>query len=152
MAVGCTLVEPLADVEVNVPGVMAILAAPVVAQLSVLLAPEAMLVGLAVNEPTVGLLGALLTVKLCETGVAAAYALLPACVAWMVQEPAATNVAVVPLTVQTLAVVDAKDTIKPELAVADSARGVPTVCAPGLLNVIVWDCNAPAEFPSAPRL
>jgi hypothetical protein len=31
---GLTLVEPLADVEVKVPGVMAILAAPVVAQLS----------------------------------------------------------------------------------------------------------------------
>jgi hypothetical protein len=54
VAVGLTLVEPLGDVEVNVPGVMAILAAPVVAQLSVLLEPEAMLAGLAVKELMVG--------------------------------------------------------------------------------------------------
>ncbi|MFZ1052806.1 MAG: hypothetical protein ACLPH5_20845 [Candidatus Sulfotelmatobacter sp.] len=40
----------------NVPGVMARLAAPVVAQLSVLLEPEAILVGLAVKELIIGLL------------------------------------------------------------------------------------------------
>ena len=51
---GLTLVEPLADVEVNVPGVIAIFAAPVVDQLSVLLEPELMLVGLAVKELIVG--------------------------------------------------------------------------------------------------
>jgi len=56
VAVGLTLVEPLADVDVNVPGVMARLAAPVVAQLSVLLEPEAILVGLAVTELIIGLL------------------------------------------------------------------------------------------------
>jgi hypothetical protein len=38
---------------------MAMLVAPVVAQLSVLLWPEVMLAGLAVNELMVGLLGAL---------------------------------------------------------------------------------------------
>jgi hypothetical protein len=54
VAVGLTLVEPLVDVDVNVPGVMAILVAPVVAQVSVLLEPEAMLVGLAVKELIVG--------------------------------------------------------------------------------------------------
>jgi len=43
-------------VEVNVPGVMAILAAPLVVQLSVLLEPESMLAGLAVKELIVGLL------------------------------------------------------------------------------------------------
>jgi len=48
------LVEPLADVEVKVPGVMAILVAPAAAQLSVLLVPEFMLVGFAVNEVIVG--------------------------------------------------------------------------------------------------
>jgi hypothetical protein len=58
VAVGLTLVEPLANADVNVPGVMAILVAPVVAQLSVLLAPELMLVGLAVNELMVGLAAA----------------------------------------------------------------------------------------------
>ena len=52
--VGLMLVEPLADGDVNVPGVMAILVAPVAAQLSVLLAPEFMLVGFAVNEVIVG--------------------------------------------------------------------------------------------------
>jgi len=56
VAVGLTLVEPLAAVDVNAPGVMAILAAPVVAQLSVLLEPEVILVGLAVKELIVGLL------------------------------------------------------------------------------------------------
>ena len=58
VAVGLTLVEPLADVDVNVPGVMAMLVTPVVAQLSVLLEPEVILVGFAVKESIVGLLGA----------------------------------------------------------------------------------------------
>jgi hypothetical protein len=48
------LVEPLADVEVNVPGVMVRLAAPVVVQLSVLLVPEFTLVGFAVKEVIAG--------------------------------------------------------------------------------------------------
>ena len=56
VAVGLTLVEPLADVEVNVPGVMASLLAPVVTQLSVLLEPEVIPVGLAVKELITGLL------------------------------------------------------------------------------------------------
>ena len=56
VAVGLTLVEPLAETDVNVPGVMAILAAPVVVQFSVLLEPEVMLVGLAEKEVIVGLL------------------------------------------------------------------------------------------------
>jgi hypothetical protein len=56
VAVGLTLVDPLAEVEVNVPGVMAILVAPVVAQLSVLLEPEVIVVGLAVKELITGLL------------------------------------------------------------------------------------------------
>jgi hypothetical protein len=54
VAVGLTLVVPVADVDVKVPGVMAILVAPVTIQLSVLLAPEVMLVGSAVNEAIVG--------------------------------------------------------------------------------------------------
>ena len=56
VAVGLTLVEPLADVDVNVPGVMARLLAPVVTQLSVLLEPEVILEGLAVKELISGLL------------------------------------------------------------------------------------------------
>ena len=45
--------------DVNVPGAMAMLVAPAADQLSVLLEPEAMLVGLAVNELMVGPLGVL---------------------------------------------------------------------------------------------
>jgi hypothetical protein len=56
VAVGLTLVEPLADVEVNVPGVMARLLAPVVTQLSVLLEPDVILEGLALKELISGLL------------------------------------------------------------------------------------------------
>jgi len=41
-------------VDVNVPGVMAMLVAPVVTQLNVLLEPEVTLVGLAVKELMVG--------------------------------------------------------------------------------------------------
>ena len=48
------LVEPVADVEVNVPGVMAIVVAPVAAQLRVLLVPEFMLAGAAVKEVIAG--------------------------------------------------------------------------------------------------
>jgi hypothetical protein len=48
------LVEPLADIDVNVPGVMAILVAPAVVQLSLLLEPEFILAGSAVKEVIVG--------------------------------------------------------------------------------------------------
>jgi hypothetical protein len=51
---GDTLVEPLAEVDVNPPGLMLMLAAPVVAQLNVLLAPELMLAGFAAKELIVG--------------------------------------------------------------------------------------------------
>jgi hypothetical protein len=54
VTVGLTLVEPFADVDVNVPGVMAILVAPVVDQLSVLLEPELMLPESAAKELIVG--------------------------------------------------------------------------------------------------
>jgi len=54
VAVGLTFVEPLADVDVNVPGVMAMEFAPFVAQFSVVLAPEFMLAGFAVKDMTVG--------------------------------------------------------------------------------------------------
>jgi len=54
VAVGLMLVEPLADVDMNVPGAMARLVAPAAAQLSVLLVPEFMLVGFAVKEVIVG--------------------------------------------------------------------------------------------------
>lgn len=49
---------PLPDEEVNVPGVIVRLAAPDVVQLNVLMAPSAMLAGLAVKELMVGRFGA----------------------------------------------------------------------------------------------
>jgi hypothetical protein len=55
--VGLTVVEPLADADVNDPGVMAMVVAPAVVQLNVLLDPELILVGLAVKELIVGLVG-----------------------------------------------------------------------------------------------
>ena len=54
VAVGLTIVDPLAEVDVNAPGEMARLVAPVVAQLSVLLEPTVILEGLAVKEPISG--------------------------------------------------------------------------------------------------
>jgi hypothetical protein len=58
-AVGLTVVEPLAAAEVKEPGVMAIVVAPVVTQVRVLPEPELIVVGFAVKELMVGLLGAL---------------------------------------------------------------------------------------------
>jgi hypothetical protein len=52
-------VEPLADVEVKVPGEIEILVAPVVTQLSVLLPPESMVVGFVLKEVIVGFVAAL---------------------------------------------------------------------------------------------
>ena len=66
VAVGLTLVEPLADVDVNVPGGMAMLVAPLVAQLNVLLEPELILVGLAVKALIVGLLPVLIVTVCVE--------------------------------------------------------------------------------------
>jgi hypothetical protein len=54
------------------------------------------------------------------------------------------KVTIVPLTVQTLFVCEVKLTAKPELAVADSVSSAPTVCVPGLLNVIVCGCKGAA--------
>lgn len=51
---GLTLVDPLADDELKLPGEMVIVVDPLVAQVSVLLAPELMLVGLAANDAIEG--------------------------------------------------------------------------------------------------
>jgi hypothetical protein len=82
------------------------------------------------------------TVKLCVTGVAAEYALLPACDARMVQVPGVTIVAAAPETVHTLEVREAKLTGRPELAEAVSATDAPTDCAGMGLKAMVWDCWA----------
>lgn len=50
VVVGATESVPLADVELNVPGVMVMLVAPAVLKANVLLEPDAMLAGVAVNE------------------------------------------------------------------------------------------------------
>jgi phage tail protein X len=63
------------------------------------------------------------TVKPWLTGVAAPQLLLPPCVAWMVHVPAPTSVTVTPDTVHTDAVVEAKLTANPELALALTANG-----------------------------
>jgi hypothetical protein len=54
VAVGLTIVEPLADAELNPPGEIEIVVAPLAAQLNVLLAPELMLAGLAPKDVIVG--------------------------------------------------------------------------------------------------
>lgn len=51
---GLTFVEPLADVEVNVPGVIPILVAPAAAQLNLLLVPEVILAGTAAKDVIAG--------------------------------------------------------------------------------------------------
>ena len=51
---GLTANVPLGESDLNVPGVMAMMVAPVVAQVSLLLAPVSMLAGLAVNAVIVG--------------------------------------------------------------------------------------------------
>jgi hypothetical protein len=50
VAVGLTVLEPLADDDVNVPGVIATPVAPVVDQFNVLLPPALILAELAVKE------------------------------------------------------------------------------------------------------
>jgi hypothetical protein len=73
VAVGLTLVEPVAEVEVKLPGVIAILVAPVEAQLKVLLEPEEMLAGVALKELITGLLAALTVTVTVEVADPAAF-------------------------------------------------------------------------------
>jgi hypothetical protein len=67
VAVGVTLVEPLAAVDVKPPGEIVTLVAPVAAYASVLLDPEAMPAGLAVNELIVGSPDVTVTVTVAVT-------------------------------------------------------------------------------------
>jgi hypothetical protein len=69
-----------------------------------------------------------MTVKLCDTGMAALYCpVTPGCEAVIVQSPVETKVTVLFETLHTPEVDDAKITVNPELAVACNARVVPTV-------------------------
>ena len=79
--------------------------------------------------------------------------MLPACVACMVQVPAATNVTVAPDTVQTGVVCELKLTGRLELAVALTVKGgAPNGTSGSGPKVMVWlhctsvialDCNVP---------
>jgi hypothetical protein len=82
--------------------------------------------------------------------VAAAYVPLPAWFASIVQVPEAINVAVVPETVQTDVVVEVKVTTRLELAVAESVRGVPTICVPGFAKVIACVARVTNTVPEVP--
>jgi hypothetical protein len=83
------------------------------------------------------------TAKLCETGVAAVYCALPGCVAWMMQVPAVTSVAVAPDTVHTEGVNEVKTTARPELAEAVRLAVCPAVPdGIGLKVVVCGTCVA----------
>jgi hypothetical protein len=87
--------------------------------------------------------GAAATLKLRETVVAAKKAPLPVWLASTEQVPTATSVSVVPATVHTPGVVDAKVTVKPEVALALSAAGaVPRVWLPGDVKVMLCASGA----------
>jgi len=75
---------------------------------------------------------------------------LPPCDALIVQVPAATKVAVVPETVQMLVVVEAKLTVRPEVAVAERVSGVPTVWAAIMPNAMVWPSGVGVILSPAP--
>ena len=69
----------------------------------------------------------------------------PACDAVTEQVPVATSVSVVPLTVHTEGVLEANCTVRPELALADSAAGeVPKVWPPGDAKLMVCATGAGA--------
>jgi hypothetical protein len=78
------------------------------------------------------------TVKVRITGGAAAKLALPACVAVIEQVPGATAVAMLPETVHTAAVVEAKPTASLELAFAPSCTVAPEAILLGGANVMVW--------------
>jgi len=64
---------------------------------------------------------------------------LPACVAWMVQVPAAASVTVAPDVVHTAEVVEAKLTARPEEAVALTVNGAePNALFESAPKVMVW--------------
>ena len=66
----------------------------------------------------------------------------PDCEAVRVQMPTVRNEVCGPLTVQTFVVLETNVTANPEDAVAERVSGIPTVCAPGLLNVMLCTSGA----------
>ena len=70
---------------------------------------------------------------------------LPGWLATTVQVPAVSSVSVVPLAVQKLGVVEAKDTTRPDDEVATKAAGAtPMTWLPGVVNVMVCACSCGA--------
>ena len=89
--------------------------------------------------------GAAPTVNACTTGVAAAKPALPAWLALMLQVPSATSVKLLPLTVQTPGVVDARATARLALLVATKAGGgLPSVWLPGEAKLMDWASSGAA--------
>ncbi len=65
----------------------------------------------------------MVTLKDCDTGVAAAQVASPGCEAFMEQPPVVRRVTVLPETVQTVAVFEENTTASPEDAVAETVKG-----------------------------
>ena len=81
----------------------------------------------------------LVTAKDCATGGAGLKNSLPGWAAWIVQVPVVISVTVLPLTVQTAGVSEAKLTGKPEEAVALTVNGGSLTSLSGNgLKLIVW--------------
>ena len=90
------------------------------------------------------------TAKLFVTGAAARKLAFPDWLAVTEQLPAAISVAAVPLTVQTVGVVDAKETARLELDVATRASGAePTLWLVGAVKLMVCatGCGAGSSLP-----
>ena len=84
----------------------------------------------------------------CETGAAAVWLTSPAWLAATLHVPGATSASALALTVHTLGVVEAKDTARPDVAVAVSAAGAtPKVWLPGEMKVMVCAAGLTANEP-----
>ena len=87
--------------------------------------------------------GAAVTWNVFVTGAAAAYDAFPACDAVIEHVPVVRSVTLVTETVQTLVLFEAKPTVKPLDAVAESTTGPwSTRVSAGCANVIVCACGA----------
>ena len=139
VAVGLMVLDPLADADVNVPGVIATVVAPVVAQLNVLVPPTLMLVELAVKELIKGNAACTATVTAAFTEPAALVAVSVYVVVAVgltalepladadVKVPGVIVIAVAPVVIQ-LNVLVPPTLMLAELAVKDLIRGKFAAC------------------------
>jgi len=130
--VGLTLVEPFAEAEVKLPGVMEMLVAPAVDQLSELLAPEVIVMGAAENELMAGLPPLLVTVTVAVAVtepalLVAVNVYVVVAVGLTLVEPLAAVEVKVPGVIETLLapVVDQLRVALPELKLAGFAENEP---------------------------